>query len=62
MTPRLLSDIARMTGGRLVGADRTVDAIATDTRALPQGGAALRPGPSPVRGSTAAVHRDETQG
>ena len=41
MTPRLLSDIARMTGGRLVGADRTVDAIATDTRALPQGGAAL---------------------
>lgn len=41
MKPRLLSDIARMTGGRLHGADRTVDAIATDTRALPQRGAAL---------------------
>jgi len=38
---RLLSDIARMTRGRLVGDDRTVDAIATDTRALPAGGAAL---------------------
>jgi len=38
---RKLSDIARMTRGRLVGEDRTVDAIATDTRALPQGGAAL---------------------
>jgi len=38
---RLLSDIARMTRGRLVGEDRTVDAIATDTRALPKDGAAL---------------------
>lgn len=36
-----LSDIARMTRGRLVGEDRTVDAVATDTRALPQGRAAL---------------------
>ena len=41
MKARLLSDIARMTRGRLVGDDRTVDAIATDTRALPAGGAAL---------------------
>ncbi|WP_206860009.1 UDP-N-acetylmuramoyl-tripeptide--D-alanyl-D-alanine ligase [Lysobacter changpingensis] len=41
MKARMLSDIARMTHGRLVGDDRTVDAIATDTRALPQGGAAL---------------------
>ena len=41
MKARTLSDIARMTRGRLVGDDRTVDAIATDTRALPQGGAAL---------------------
>ncbi len=39
MTPRLLSWIAQATGGRLVGADRTVDAIATDTRALPGGDA-----------------------
>ncbi|RZA20759.1 MAG: UDP-N-acetylmuramoyl-tripeptide--D-alanyl-D-alanine ligase [Lysobacteraceae bacterium] len=41
MKPRLLSWIAQATGGRLVGDDRTVDAVATDTRALPQGGAAL---------------------
>lgn len=41
MKARLLSGIARMAGGRLHGQDRTVDAIATDTRALPQGGAAL---------------------
>lgn len=39
MTPRLLSWIAQATGGRLVGADRSVDAIATDTRALPGGDA-----------------------
>ena len=39
MTPRLLSWIAQATGGRLVGADRAVDAIATDTRALPGGDA-----------------------
>lgn len=39
MTPRLLSWIAQATGGRLVGGDRTVDAIATDTRALPGGDA-----------------------
>ena len=39
MTPRLLSWIAQVTGGRLVGGDRTVDAIATDTRALPGGDA-----------------------
>jgi len=40
MTPRSLVWIAQATGGRLLGADRVVDAIATDTRALP-GGAAL---------------------
>ena len=39
MTPRSLAFIAQATGGRLVGADRTVDAIATDTRALPGGDA-----------------------
>ncbi len=39
MTPRMLSWIAQVTGGRLVGADRTVDAIATDSRALPGGDA-----------------------
>ncbi len=36
-----LSDIARMAGGRLHGADIAVDALATDTRALPAAGAAL---------------------
>ncbi|MBZ0088544.1 MAG: UDP-N-acetylmuramoyl-tripeptide--D-alanyl-D-alanine ligase [Thermomonas sp.] len=41
MKPRLLSWIAQVTGGRLVGADRAIDAVATDTRALPQGGAPL---------------------
>lgn len=41
MKARKLSDIARMTRGRLIGEDRMVDAIATDTRALPHGGAAL---------------------
>ena len=41
MKPLRLSDIARMTSGRLHGEDRTIDAVATDTRALPQGGAAL---------------------
>ena len=41
MTPRARSWIARATGGRLVGVDRMVDAIATDTRALPQGLEAL---------------------
>ncbi len=40
MTPRTLSWIAQATGGRLLGEDRQVDAVATDTRALP-GGAAL---------------------
>ena len=40
MIPRLLSWIAQATHGRLLGEDRAVDAIATDTRALP-GGAAL---------------------
>ena len=39
MTPRSLAWIAQATGGRLVGADRLVDAIATDTRALPAGDA-----------------------
>jgi UDP-N-acetylmuramoyl-tripeptide--D-alanyl-D-alanine ligase len=41
MKPLRLSDIARMTSGRLHGEDRMIDAVATDTRALPQGGAAL---------------------
>ena len=39
MTPRSLAWIAQATGGGLVGADRVVDAIATDTRALPGGDA-----------------------
>ena len=39
MTPRSLAFIAQATGGRLVGADRMVDAVATDTRALPGGDA-----------------------
>ena len=39
MTPRSLAFIAQATGGRLVGADRMVDAVATDTRALPSGNA-----------------------
>ena len=43
MTPRTLAWIAEATGGRLHGAqpDQHVDAIAIDTRALPQGGRAL---------------------
>ncbi len=41
MTPRSLAWIAHATSGRLVGEDRLVDAIATDTRALPQGRDAL---------------------
>ena len=41
MTPRSLSWIAQAASGRLVGEDRRVDAIATDTRALPQGRDAL---------------------
>ncbi|MFD0739122.1 UDP-N-acetylmuramoyl-tripeptide--D-alanyl-D-alanine ligase [Lysobacter koreensis] len=36
-----LSEIARLTGGRLHGADATVSAIATDTRALANPGGAL---------------------
>ena len=36
MTPRMLSWVAQAAGGRLLGADRMVDAVATDTRALPQ--------------------------
>ena len=34
MTPLLLSRIAQAVNGRLVGADLTVDAWATDTRSL----------------------------
>ncbi|MFT4179830.1 MAG: UDP-N-acetylmuramoyl-tripeptide--D-alanyl-D-alanine ligase [Thermomonas sp.] len=34
MTPRSLAWIVQATGGRLVGADRVVDAVATDTRQL----------------------------
>ena len=41
MTPRLLSWIAQAVGGRLVGDDRAIVAVATDTRALPQGRDAL---------------------
>ncbi|MFK3647037.1 UDP-N-acetylmuramoyl-tripeptide--D-alanyl-D-alanine ligase [Lysobacter enzymogenes] len=36
-----LSEIARLTGGRLHGADGEIDAVCTDTRALPGEGAAL---------------------
>lgn len=36
-----LSEIARLTGGRLHGADAEVDVVCTDTRALPAEGAAL---------------------
>lgn len=36
-----LSEIARLTGGRLRGADADVDVVCTDTRALPAQGAAL---------------------
>jgi UDP-N-acetylmuramoyl-tripeptide--D-alanyl-D-alanine ligase len=39
VTPRSLAFITQATGGRLVGADRMVDAVATDTRALPGGDA-----------------------
>ncbi len=41
MKPLRLSEIANMTGGRLHGEDRTVDAVCTDTRALPASGSAL---------------------
>ncbi|WP_119717307.1 UDP-N-acetylmuramoyl-tripeptide--D-alanyl-D-alanine ligase [Cognatilysobacter tabacisoli] len=41
MNPLLLSEIARMTGGRLHGDDRLVDAVATDTRSLGGLGSAL---------------------
>ena len=41
MKPLHLSDIARMTHGRLHGEDVIVDAIATDTRALLVGGRTL---------------------
>ena len=41
MTPRSLAWIAQATGGRLLGGDRLVDAVATDTRTLPGTGAPL---------------------
>jgi UDP-N-acetylmuramoyl-tripeptide--D-alanyl-D-alanine ligase len=41
MKPLWLSDIARMTGGRLQGGDVLVDGVATDTRALLVGGRTL---------------------
>jgi UDP-N-acetylmuramoyl-tripeptide--D-alanyl-D-alanine ligase len=41
MKPLRLSDIARMTGGRLHGEDVVIDALATDTRALLVGGRTL---------------------
>ncbi len=37
MKPLRLSEIARMTSGRLHGEDRVIDVVATDTRALPKG-------------------------
>jgi UDP-N-acetylmuramoyl-tripeptide--D-alanyl-D-alanine ligase len=37
----LLSEIARMTGGRLHGEDAAIDLLTTDSRALPVSGAAL---------------------
>ena len=36
MKPRSLAWIAAVTGGNLQGADGWVDAVATDTRALPR--------------------------
>lgn len=41
MKPLRLSEIARMAGGHLDGEDVMVDAIASDTRAMPEGGRAL---------------------
>ena len=41
MKPRALSWIAQVTGGTLVGDDCMINAIATDTRALPHTGAPL---------------------
>lgn len=41
MRPLRLSDIARIARGRVRGEDRTVDAVCTDTRALPAAGAPL---------------------
>lgn len=41
MTPMALDAIARATGGRLVGEDRVVDTLATDSRALPASGGTL---------------------
>ena len=41
MKPLQLSDVARMTGGRLHGSDVVIDAIATDTRSLLVGGRTL---------------------
>jgi UDP-N-acetylmuramoyl-tripeptide--D-alanyl-D-alanine ligase len=41
MKPLRLSEIARMAGGHLNGEDVMVDALATDTRAMPEGGRAL---------------------
>lgn len=37
MRPVLLSQVASWTEGRLIGDDRTIDAISTDTRAIPAG-------------------------
>jgi len=39
MTPLRLSEIARMTGGRLHGEDAVVGALMTDTRVLPESAA-----------------------
>lgn len=41
MTPMTLSRIAQATGGRLVGGDRTIDALVTDTRRLDAAGMPL---------------------
>ena len=37
MKPRALAWVAQVAGGQLHGADAQVDAVATDTRALPAG-------------------------
>ena len=56
-----LSEIARLTGGRLHGADADVDVVCTDTRGLPAQGAALFVAPqgrrSAGRGHVAGVAR-----
>ncbi len=54
MRPLRLSEIARMTDGRLHGDDVVVDAVATDTRAL-AGAASVGGASAPNRSATTAV-------